>query len=152
MVGDKSHKRQFFWSNFATWRETGSRPIVFHHYINTVPYPRNVWSRYTGFSAQERSPKNSSSTLPNSFFFYQTDKIISFVLNSLKAGHHRCLLLKHVWYDQRKTKRFHKKTCNSYLKTLMSYFYFHWDMQQVTIESNLGPVYMWFKTIDFKSK
>ena len=42
-------------------------------------------------------PKISSSTLPNSSFCYQIDKLISFVLNSLKVGNLRRLLLNQVW-------------------------------------------------------
>ena len=63
------------------------------------------------------SPRKSSSTLHNSFFFfYKADKLISFVLNLLKGGHLRSLLLSQVCYGRRKTRKFHEKTCNSYLK------------------------------------
>ena len=54
-------------------------------------------------------PKKSSSTPPRSFFFYQTDKLISFVLSLLKVGHLTRLLLSQVWYGQRKPRRFHIK-------------------------------------------
>ena len=53
----------------------------------TVLYPRSFWSRCTGLVTQKNKPnKNSSSTLPKVLFFYQTDKLISFVLGLLKAG------------------------------------------------------------------
>ena len=32
-LGDGSHKRQFFWSSFATWRKIGSRSVAFHSYV-----------------------------------------------------------------------------------------------------------------------
>ena len=55
-------------------------------------------------------PKKSSSTPPRSFFFYQTDKLISFVLRLLKVGHLTRLLLSQVWYGRRKPRRFHTHT------------------------------------------
>ena len=98
------------------------------------------------------TPKKSGSTLPNSFFFYRINKLIFFLLTSLRAGYLRDLLLNQIWYGWRKTRRFHKKSCNSYLKTLMRHSYFNSDMRRVTIQNNLDSVYTWFKTIDFKSK
>ena len=53
------------------------------------------------------STKNRAVLYPK--VFYQTDKLIYFVLNFLKAGHLRCLVLNQLWYGQRKTRRFHKK-------------------------------------------
>ena len=99
-----------------------------------MPYRRKVWSWYTGFGTQkiEQYPTEQ-------FLFYQIDKLISFVLNLLKEGRLRRFLLNQVWYGRKKTKRFHKRTCNSYLKTLMRHSYFHSDMRQVTIQNNLDP-------------
>ena len=76
-------------------------------------------------------PKKSSSTPPRSFFFYQTDKLISFVLRLLKAVHLTCLLLS---------------------QTPMRYSYFLSNIWQVTIQKNLNIVYACFRTIDFSSK
>lgn len=65
--------------------------------------------------------KKSSSTLLKSLFFYQTDTLISFVLNLLKAGDLRRSLLNQVWYDRTKTQIFYQKSCNSYLNPDVPY-------------------------------
>ena len=61
------------------------------------------------FGCPKNEPKKSSSTPPRSFFFYQTDKLISFVLSLLKVGHLTHLLLSQVEYGRRKPERFHTK-------------------------------------------
>ena len=55
----------------------------------------------------KNEPKKSASTLHKSFLFDQTDKLISFIINALKAEHFRHLPLNQVWYSRRKRPGFH---------------------------------------------
>ena len=79
------------------------------YYTQSVSYPGNFWSQYTGLGAQKMSPKNRAVLHQEVSFFYQTDNLISFVLSLLKVGHLTRLLLSQVWYDRRKPRRFHTK-------------------------------------------
>ena len=88
--------------------------VLFHndrftfYYTQSVLFPGKFWSRYTGLGAQKMSPKNRAVLHPE-VFFYQTDKLNSFVLSLLKVGHLTHLLLSQVWYGRRKPQRFHTK-------------------------------------------
>ena len=71
-----------------------------------MPHPGNSGAGLPVL-ASKNEPKKSTSTLHKSFLFYQTDELISFVINVLKAGHLGHLSLNQVWYGRRKTPRFH---------------------------------------------
>ena len=70
--------------------------------------------------------KKLSSTLLHSFYFYKTDKLISFVLNLLKVGHLRGLILNQVWYVKKKQGNFMKKMLQNYSKLLTSNRHYCW--------------------------
>ena len=84
--------------------------VLFHNDRFTFYYTQSVlFPGKFGASILVWVPKKSSSTPPRSFFFYQTDKLISFVLSLLKVGHLTHLLLSQVEYGRRKPQRFHTK-------------------------------------------
>ena len=87
-------------------------------------------------------PKKSSITLPP----WQSTpgkyrKLISFLWNLSKYGH----LNAYLWVRTLS----HEKTCSSYIPNPKYTYLYLSNMQQVTIQKNLNPVYTWFKTINF---
>ena len=92
-------------------------------------------------------PKNRAVLHPEvSFFIRQINSLLS---SLLKVGHLTHLLLSQVWYGRRKPWRFHTKKKKTATQIPMRYSYFLSNIQQVTIQQNLGIVYACFRTIDF---
>ena len=80
--------------------------VLFHndrftfYYTQSVPYPGNFWSRYTGVGAQKIEQYSTQK-----FLFIR--QINSFLLSVLKVGHLTRLLLSQLWYGRRKPRKFH---------------------------------------------
>ena len=101
------------------------------------------------FRPPKNEPKKSSSTLCKSFLFIK-EIIRSFLLceNYRKLGISNAYLrVKHSMAEEK--RRFHEKTCNSYLNPDVHSFRI---CNRWPFENNLKTVYMLFKTIDFNSK
>ena len=84
------------------WLVKSTFNIAIRPYLRLEPVYR--------FGCPKMSPKKRAVLHHQEVPFFQTDKLISFVLNLLKVGHLTRLLLRQVLYGRRKPWRFHTHT------------------------------------------
>ena len=80
---------------------TNTKKLNYDKYLSiTSAAPRELLEPVYWFGCPNKLAQKYSSTLPKSFFFYKTDKLIYFVLSSVKVGHLRRLPLNKVFHKK----------------------------------------------------